>query len=132
MRLLAMILLFLGGVGCAADTGSSSVDGGMVDDLGPNDDGAVIVIERPLVLFEFADTRRETPFGAAPFPSDMYRDEMGRVSIDGFPHQVSGSIVENLIKHIRDYTDGFGTTSTYLPLTDHSRQPHSHRRLLRA
>ena len=117
MRLLAMILLFLGGVGCAADTGSSSVDGGMVDDLGPNDDGAVIVIERPLVLFEFADTRRETPFGAAPFPSDMYRDEMGRVSIDGFPHQVSGSIVENLIKHIRDYTDGFGTTSTlYLPV----------------
>ena len=89
----------------------------MIGDAGPDSDGGVVIIERPVALFEVADIRRESQFGSIPFPSDVYRDETGRVSIDGFPHQVSGSIVENLIQHIRDYTDGFGTTSTmYLPV----------------
>ncbi|MGC6415969.1 MAG: hypothetical protein ACON3Z_02510 [Bradymonadia bacterium] len=117
MRVLVLIIAVVGSIGCGADSGSVAVDSGVFGDAGTDSDGGVVIIERPVALFEVADTRRESQFGSIPFPSDVYRDEMGRVSIDGFPHQVSGSIVENLIKHIRDYTDGFGTTSTmYLPV----------------
>ncbi|MEE2755748.1 MAG: hypothetical protein VYA30_03765 [Myxococcota bacterium] len=115
---LAAAILAFTCIGCSTDSSSDNTnDAGTGSDAHRLQDGDLIVGERPMATFELSATYQETEFGLVPFPNNVYLNEQGFVSVDGFPHQTGGSMLSTLIGNLRNYTRGFGTAATmYLPM----------------
>ena len=62
--------------------------------------------------FDLAEDGVATPLGEIPFPSDVYRGPDGRLDLQAFPHQTSGSLIDTIVETVERETPGFGTTST--------------------
>ncbi len=116
INFLTVVILAVTFIGCS----SGSEANGLLDagaDMTAGQDGDVIIGERPVATFSLNPIYQETEFGSVPFPNNIYLTEQGFVSLDGFPHQTTGSMIDTLIGNLRTYTRGFGTASTmYLPL----------------
>ncbi len=80
-------------------------------------DSGTPAVELSTALFELSEDAPQTPLGAIPWPSDLYRNSQGALDLRLFDGTLRKSLARVILEDLEAETEGFGTSATmYLRL----------------